>query len=855
MEPRSGPPHGHNNRRAEPGEELAGRLERCSITSSLSSPSSPTSPSSPPGGSGASDDGGGGEERSGRVALSAFGEVCTRRTGSQQMIPKSLATATAAVATAAKKGRSASSASAFSKKGVPALKPLVPRGHRATVAVQFPVNPGGSATGWTGQAGCVGQAGQAGQAGHAGSGNGRVAGGVRDRREEVVVVERDRDDDHGEHDEPEEEWEGKRDAGGDHDDDDGFGPGLSRGLRAQSYRRAVDFSDVIEGRGCRGGGRPGGKGPLEALSEEEPPAAATAATVATTKTRGKVKGFQIMDRPLRRRNTFDKNPGLYQNFTEKGLLVSDALREDVEAEEAEEATERSFQSVGLPRAGEEEDVEVAVAEPESPDPRIIIKHRPFRTTWSQLPEVRGSLILHELTADERKRQEVIFEIITSEHSYLHSLEVMIGLFKESSELGSTMSKLEHHHLFSNVTDIRDVSKRFFDELEARHQDNVVIEDISDIVETYASQYFQPYVTYCTNETYQQRTLQKLWSSNPLFKETLRRIEMKPECGGLPMISFLILPMQRITRLPLLMDTICQKSKPNTFQYETAKLALKSVSKVVRDCNNGAKRMEHTEMMYTLQTQLEFKIKPFPLVSASRWLLKRGELATFEEESRIFRKSHNKQLVHLFLFTDVLIITKKKSNESYLVTDYALRKKVDVMAISGEELATQGQGGAGVAGSRPSAGEGGGGGGRQGSANHLFTVTMRENHAGEHVQLVFVAELLSDRARWITGIRESRQEEPDLVRKTKELESRAQVEAVKTYGAKHPDELSLQSTDVAIVFQKVLDNGESGWYEGERLRDGERGWFPTECVREITNGDTIKSNLRRLERLMGIETVV
>ncbi|XP_078467446.1 rho guanine nucleotide exchange factor 16-like [Lampetra planeri] len=862
MEPRSGPPHGHNDRRAEPGEELAGRLERCSITSSLSSLSSlssPSSPTSPPGGSGASDDGGG-EERSVRVTLSTFSETCTRRTGSQQMIPKSLATATAAVATAtaAKKGRSASSASAFSKKGVPALKPLVPRGHRATVAVQFPVNSGGSAAGWTGQVGHGGQAGQAGHGGHAGSGNVRVAGGVRDRREEVAVVERGRDDDRGEHDEPEEESEGKPDAGGD-DDVDGFGPGLSRGLRAQSYRRAVDFSDVIEGRGRRGGARPGGKGPLEALSEEEQPAAATAVTVATTKTRGKVKGFQIMDRPLRRRNTFDKNPGLYQNFTEKGLLVSDALREDVEAEEAEEATERSFQSVGLPRAGgEEEDVEtetVAVAEPESLDPRIIIKHRPFRTTWSQLPEVRGSMVLHQLTADERKRQEVIFEIITSEHSYLHSLEVMIGLFKESSELKVTMSKLEHHHLFSNVTDIRDVSKRFFDELEARHQDNVVIEDISDIVETYAAQYFQPYVTYCTNETYQQRTLQKLWSSNPQFKETLRKIEMKPECGGLPMISFLILPMQRITRLPLLMDTICQKSKPNTFQYETAKLALKSVSKVVRDCNNGAKRMEHTEMMCTLQTQLEFKIKPFPLVSASRWLLKRGELATIEEESRIFRKSHNKQLVHLFLFTDVLIVTKKKSNESYLVTDYALRKNVDVVAISGEELATQGQGGAGVVGSRPSAGEGGGGGGRQGSANHLFTVTMRENHAGEHVQLVFVAELLSDRARWITGIRESRQEEPDLVRKTKELESRPQVEAVKTYGAKHPDELSLQSTDVAIVFQKVLDNGESGWYEGERLRDGERGWFPTECVREITNDDTIKSNLRRLERLMGIETVV
>ena len=43
------------------------------------------------------------------------------------------------------------------------------------------------------------------------------------------------------------------------------------------------------------------------------------------------------------------------------------------------------------------------------------------------------------------------------------------------------------------------------------------------------------------------------SKNPAFKEVLTRIESHPDCRNLPMISFLILPMQRITRLPLLMD--------------------------------------------------------------------------------------------------------------------------------------------------------------------------------------------------------------------------------------------------------------------------------------------------------------
>lgn len=43
------------------------------------------------------------------------------------------------------------------------------------------------------------------------------------------------------------------------------------------------------------------------------------------------------------------------------------------------------------------------------------------------------------------------------------------------------------------------------------------------------------------------------ATNPAFKEVLSRIESHEDCRNLPMISFLILPMQRVTRLPLLMD--------------------------------------------------------------------------------------------------------------------------------------------------------------------------------------------------------------------------------------------------------------------------------------------------------------
>lgn len=51
-------------------------------------------------------------------------------------------------------------------------------------------------------------------------------------------------------------------------------------------------------------------------------------------------------------------------------------------------------------------------------------------------------------------------------------------------------------------------------------------------------------------------------------------------------------------------------------------------------------------------------QPFPLVSASRWLKKRGELAVSNEELSIWRPFSHRSY-YLFLFNDVLIVTKKK----------------------------------------------------------------------------------------------------------------------------------------------------------------------------------------------------
>ncbi|XP_011475194.1 rho guanine nucleotide exchange factor 16 [Oryzias latipes] len=564
-------------------------------------------------------------------------------------------------------------------------------------------------------------------------------------------------------------------------DSDGDGFDLRRNRRNRSYRAAVTSLDVEAMMSAE-------RAPVSTLKSvnevraSSPGPSHTVGRKFTTRTLGRKKDH---------RGSFkDATPCLYQEMRERGLHSTnqDELLDDF-----------------------------VVVETPVEDQGIVVKnYKPAQLTWSQLPQVKNSDILSRITPQERKRQEAIFEIICSEHSYLHSLGILVRHFKNSKTLSKTMAPTEHHHLFSNISVILKVSQRFFEDLERRHQEDVVIRDISDIIQNHAAHHFEPYIAYCSNETFQQRTHQKLLNTNSAFKEALKQLESSSECGGLPMFSFLILPMQRVTRLPLLLDTICQKTPENTAEYFAAVWALHAMSKLVTSCNDGARRMERTEQMYTIQKQMDFgKIKPFPLVSSSRWLKKRGELNISAEELSIWKAFTNRSY-YLFLFNDVLIVTKKKTEEIFVVLDYATLENVEVEYV----METDGQM------SSPTK-----------STPLTFKLLMTKNSDGRSEQISLVADSRVDRARWIIALTEHKQANATCT------EGLPQYEATKSYIPKEPDEIGLRQAELVLVMKK-----EEAWCYAERMRDGERGWFPASCATEITNPTAMESNVQQMKRL-------
>ena len=64
-----------------------------------------------------------------------------------------------------------------------------------------------------------------------------------------------------------------------------------------------------------------------------------------------------------------------------------------------------------------------------------------------------------------------------------------------------------------------------------------------------------------------------------FVDALDELESNPECRSLKFQSFLVLPMQRITRLPLLIGAILKRLEPNSPKYQVCEEALEIVKKV------------------------------------------------------------------------------------------------------------------------------------------------------------------------------------------------------------------------------------------------------------------------------------
>ncbi|KAL3058778.1 hypothetical protein OYC64_010845 [Pagothenia borchgrevinki] len=276
------------------------------------------------------------------------------------------------------------------------------------------------------------------------------------------------------------------------------------------------------------------------------------------------------------------------------------------------------------------------------------------TLWQDLEEVKASGLLRRLPDREIRLQELMFELIGSEVSYLNSLTIAVNHFHASKELKQSLTPMEHHNLFSNICQIMAASQKFLMDLEGQLEESVLISQVEDIVLQHCPEFHRVYVPYVTNMRYQETMVNQLLQQNRDFLHLIKNIESHKDCQRQCLKSFLVLPFQRITRIKLLLQSILKQTKPDADSISNLEKAIAAIHEIVTECDKGVQKMEHIEELVYLDRMLDFgKMKSVPLVVSGRFLLHQGPMR--QRNVRISCFSN----VYLHLFNDLLVISSKK----------------------------------------------------------------------------------------------------------------------------------------------------------------------------------------------------
>ncbi|KAI3369986.1 hypothetical protein L3Q82_024788 [Scortum barcoo] len=307
------------------------------------------------------------------------------------------------------------------------------------------------------------------------------------------------------------------------------------------------------------------------------------------------------------------------------------------------------------------------ATPSSPLPH------PIRVTpctlWQNLDEVKASGLLSTLTTREIHLQESMFELIGSEASYLRSLGVAVNHFYVSKKLKQTLSRMEHHILFSNIRPVMAASEKFLMDLEMRLGESVIMSQVGDVVLQHCPNFHSLYVPYVMNMMYQETLINQLLQQNRDFLYKVKELESNPVCQRQSLKSFLVLPFQRITRIKLILESILKLTEPGSDSVLNLKKAIDAIHEIVAECDKGVLKMKQIEELVCLEMLLDFgKVKSVPLVVSGRFLVHKGPMRqlTVEAASKSRVSFTN---IYLHLFNDLLIISTKK-DQKFTVADHA-----------------------------------------------------------------------------------------------------------------------------------------------------------------------------------------
>ncbi|XP_037676522.1 rho guanine nucleotide exchange factor 1 isoform X2 [Choloepus didactylus] len=282
-------------------------------------------------------------------------------------------------------------------------------------------------------------------------------------------------------------------------------------------------------------------------------------------------------------------------------------------------------------------------------------------------------MLHSLPKSQVKRQEVISELLVTEAAHVRMLRVLHDLFYQPMAEGGFFPLDEVQNIFPSLDELIEVHSLFLDSMMKRRQDSgYLIEEIGDVLlarfDGTEGSWFQKISSrFCSRQPFALEQLKAKQRKDPRFCAFVQEAESRPRCRRLQLKDMIPTEMQRLTKYPLLLQSIGQNTE-ETAEREKVERAAECCREILHHVNQALQDMEDLLRLKDYQRRLDLshlKQSNDPMLSEFKNLdITKKKLV--HEGPLTWRVTKDKAVeVYVLLLDDLLLLLQRQDDRLLL----------------------------------------------------------------------------------------------------------------------------------------------------------------------------------------------
>ncbi|CAH8659219.1 unnamed protein product [Schistosoma bovis] len=259
----------------------------------------------------------------------------------------------------------------------------------------------------------------------------------------------------------------------------------------------------------------------------------------------------------------------------------------------------------------------------------------------------------------RERDFAIEELINTELAYNNSLIEVRDVFYKPMKASKMLTLQQLDNIFPHWNELIDTSTEFCRDLNDYVKNDSSDQSISQILLKHMIK-FKVYRLYCTQQRVACETLQHCLSSNYRLNQLVKIFEKNTKTKGLPLSSYLLKPLQRITKYKLIVEKIATNTPISCPDYDEVVKVNNLMSALLKSIDHAIGSKDNPNRIDWFRSRL---------IGADKWLLDWLSDNTAQHPhdrpclvhcGTLYKAKNNREFI-CFLFNKYLILTTPNYN--------------------------------------------------------------------------------------------------------------------------------------------------------------------------------------------------